>query len=128
MTPLVRSDQRRASRTGRAGPDARAGTRLALPASMGIARQAFQYGQRRLALKMLRAVPWLGAVVAIATVGMAIRREGASGGTVVTALGAIPYLGGAKTLAEVVRGRDFISDRRPATAAQPVTPRTPRPA
>jgi hypothetical protein len=90
---------------------------------MGIARQAFQYGQRRLAMKMLRAVPWLGAIVAIAGLGIAVRRKGAIGGTVDTALDAIPYIGGAKTLAEVVRGRDFISDRRPAPSkiAQPVS-------
>ncbi len=92
---------------------------------MGIARQAFQYGQRRLALKMLRAVPWLGAVVALATLGMAVRRKGAIGGTVDTALDAIPYLGGAKTLAEVVRGRDFIRDRPPVTPVQTVRTATP---
>lgn len=61
---------------------------------------------------MLRAVPWLGGIVAIATVGAAIRRKGFIGGTVDTALDFIPYVSGLKNAAEVVRGRDFIRDRR----------------
>ena len=79
---------------------------------MSITRQAIQYGQRRIARKMLRAMPWLGGIVAIATVGAAIRREGFIGGTVDTALDFIPYVSGLKNTAEVVRGRDFIRDRR----------------
>jgi len=79
---------------------------------MGIGRQAWQYGQRRVARKMLRAVPWLGGLVALVTVGQAIRRKGAIGGTVDTALDFIPWVGGLKNTAEAVRGRDFIHDRR----------------
>jgi hypothetical protein len=78
---------------------------------MSITRQAIQYGQGRILRKMLRAVPWIGGVVAVITVGRAIRRKGFVGGTVDTALDAIPFVGGAKNLAEVVRGRDFIRDR-----------------
>jgi hypothetical protein len=83
---------------------------------MGITRQAIQYGQGRILRKMLRAVPWLGGVVAVITIGRAIRRKGFVGGSLDTALDVIPFVGGAKNLAEVVRGRDFISDR-------PTTPR-----
>jgi hypothetical protein len=79
---------------------------------MSITTQALQYGQRRIARKMLRAMPWLGGIVAIATVGAAIRRKGFIGGTVDTALDFIPYVSGMKNAAEVVRGRDFIRDRR----------------
>ena len=79
---------------------------------MSITRQALQYGQRRIARKMLRAMPWLGGIVAIATVGAAIRRKGFIGGTVDTALDFIPYVSGVKNAAEVARGRDFIRDRR----------------
>jgi hypothetical protein len=79
---------------------------------MSITRQALQYGQRRIARKMLRATPWLGGIVAIATVGAAIRRKGFIGGTVDTALDFIPFVSGLKNAAEVVRGRDFIRDRR----------------
>lgn len=79
---------------------------------MSITTQALQYGQRRIARKMLRAMPWLGGIVAMATVGAAIRRKGFIGGTVDTALDFIPYVSGLKNAAEVVRGRDFIRDRR----------------
>jgi hypothetical protein len=51
-------------------------------------------------------------VVALATLGGAIRRKGLFGGTLNTALDAIPFVGGAKNLAEVYRGRDFIRDKR----------------
>jgi Pre-toxin TG len=79
--------------------------------TMSISRQVVQYGQRRVARKLLRAAPWVGAVVALATLGAAIRRKGAVGGTLDTALDFIPFVGGVKTAAEVVRGRDFIRDR-----------------
>jgi hypothetical protein len=78
---------------------------------MGITQQALQFGQRRIARKMLRAVPFLGAVVALVTVGRAIRRKGKIGGTVDTTLDFIPYVGTVKNTAEVIRGRDFIADR-----------------
>lgn len=79
---------------------------------MGIPRQIVQYGQRRFARKMLRAMPWLGSIVAIATLGAAMRRKGAFRGAVDTALDFTPFVGGVKNAAEVVRGRDFIRDRR----------------
>ena len=78
---------------------------------MGITRQITQYGQRRVARRLLRSAPWLGAVVALGTIGAAIRRKGAIGGTVDTALDFIPFVGGLKNAAEVIRGRDFIRDR-----------------
>jgi hypothetical protein len=63
---------------------------------------------------MTRALPWLGGLIALATLGSAIRRKGFVGGTADTALDFIPFVGGAKNIAETVRGRDFIRDRRPA--------------
>lgn len=80
---------------------------------MSIKRQALQYGQRRITRKLIRAVPFLGAVVALATLGRAMKRKGMFGGAVDTALDFIPYVGGVKNAAEVVRGRDFIADRQP---------------
>ena len=82
---------------------------------MNITRQVVQYGQRRIARKMLRAVPWLGSLVALFTLGAAIRRKGVMRGTVDTSLDFIPYVGGMKNVAEAVRGRDFLSDKPPAT-------------
>ncbi len=78
---------------------------------MSMTRQAVQYGQRRLARKMVRAVPWLGAIVALVTLRSAMRRKGVLRGGVDAALDFIPYVGGVKNTVEAVRGRDFISDR-----------------
>jgi hypothetical protein len=78
---------------------------------MGITRQIGQYGQRKIARRMLRSAPWLGAVVALATLGATMRRKGAVGGVVDTALDFVPFVGGLKNAAEAMRGRDFIRDR-----------------
>jgi hypothetical protein len=61
--------------------------------------------------RLTRSVPWVGGALALLAIGSAIRRKGLVGGTVDTALNAVPFLGGAKTLAELARGRDFIRDR-----------------
>jgi hypothetical protein len=79
---------------------------------MSMSRQALQYGQRRITRKLVRAVPFLGAAIAAATLVRAVRRKGMLGGTVDTVLDFIPFVGGAKNAAEIVRGRDFIADRR----------------
>jgi hypothetical protein len=79
---------------------------------MAIQHHALKYGQRRLARRLGRSVPWLGAVIALMTIGAAIRRKGFVGGTVDSAMNAIPFVGAAKNLAEMARGRDFIRDRQ----------------
>ena len=60
---------------------------------------------------MVRAVPFLGAVVAGATLMSAMRRKGMFRGTLDTVLDFIPFVGGAKNAMEIARGRDFIADR-----------------
>jgi hypothetical protein len=79
---------------------------------MSIIRHAIKYGQRRIMRKMLRSVPYLGGVVAVVTIGAAMRRKGVVNGAVDTALDMIPFVGAAKNVAEVVRGKDFLADRR----------------
>ena len=79
---------------------------------MAIQHHVLKYGQRRLARRLGRSVPWLGAVIALMTIGAAIRRKGFVGGTVDSAMNAIPFVGAAKNLAEMARGRDFIRDRQ----------------
>jgi hypothetical protein len=64
-----------------------------------------------MARRLLRAAPWLGGILALATLGAAIRRKGTVRGTVDTALDFTPVVGGIKNVAEVMRGRDFIDDR-----------------
>jgi len=56
-------------------------------------------------------MPWIGAVVALAAMGTAIRRKGLIGGAVDTALDAMPGIGAVKNAFEAIRGRDFIKDK-----------------
>ena len=67
--------------------------------------------QTLIARRVARAIPWVGAVVALATLGSSIRRKGLVRGSVHSALDALPIVGGVKGVAEMVRGRDFIRDR-----------------
>ena len=78
---------------------------------MSVTRHAIRYGQRRLTKKLVRAVPWVGGLVAIATIGVAMRRKGMLRGSLDTALDFTPVVGTMKNLAEIVRGRDFFPDR-----------------
>lgn len=78
---------------------------------MSVSAQAGQYVRRRLTRKLIRAVPFLGAAVALVTLGAAVRRKGVLRGTVDTALDFIPVVGGIKNTAEIVRGRDLLRDR-----------------
>ena len=78
---------------------------------MSMRAQAVQYGQRRLTRKLSRSVPWIGGLLALATLGAAIKRKGMFRGAVDTVLDFTPFVGGVKNLAEAVRGRDFIRDR-----------------
>jgi hypothetical protein len=77
---------------------------------MSISRQVVQYGRARLARRLFRSVPLLGAVVAALTVRAAIRRKGFARGVADSALDATPGLGAAKNLYEMARG-DIIPDR-----------------
>ena len=79
---------------------------------MSFSKQLMQYGQRRATRKLFRAAPWIGGLVALATLGAAIRRKGAVRGTLDTTLDFIPFVGAVKNIAEAVRGRDLIADRR----------------
>jgi hypothetical protein len=79
---------------------------------MAVPGKVIAYRQRRVLNRLARSVPWLGAAVALLTVAAAVRRKGVVGGTLDSALNAIPFVGAMKNAAEVVRGRDFIRDRR----------------
>jgi hypothetical protein len=74
-------------------------------------QQASRYAQIRLARRVGRSLPWVGAAIALYTLGSAIRQKGLFGGTLDTALNALPFVGGVKNVTEVIRGRDFIRDR-----------------
>jgi hypothetical protein len=84
-----------------------------------MSRHLTQYARTRATKKLSRSLPWVGGLLALITVGGAIRRKGFLGGTLDTALDFIPFVGGAKNLAEAGRGRDFIRDKRPAITGGP---------
>lgn len=91
--------------------------RFAEKTRMAMSKQLRQYAGRKLTRRLMRSMPWIGAVVAIATLGSTMRRKGVIGGTVDTALDMIPFVGGIKNLAEAGRGRDFIRDKRTLNGA-----------
>ena len=78
---------------------------------MGIGRQIGQFASRRATRRLTRAIPWVGAVIALMTLGSAIRRKGWVRGALDTALDFTPVVGTMKNVAEVGRGRDFIRDK-----------------
>ena len=78
---------------------------------MGMTRQIGQYARGRLIRRFARSMPWIGAAVAIVSIGTAVRRKGAVGGSIDTALDAMPGVGAVKNALEAMRGRDFIKDK-----------------
>ena len=79
---------------------------------MAIGQQLSQYARGRVVRRLSRSLPWVGAIVALAAAGTAIRRKGLFGGAVDSALDATPFVGALKNAVEAVRGRDFIKDKR----------------
>ena len=67
----------------------------------------------RTARRLSKTLPWIGGAIAVLTVVETMQRKGVFRGGVDTALNALPFVGTMKGLAETVRGRDFIADRRP---------------
>ena len=88
--------------------------RFALLVCMTLTQHVSQYTRGRLIRRLLRSSPWIGAVVAFAAVGTAVRRKGLLGGALDTALDATPGVGALKNAVEAIRGRDFIKDKRVA--------------
>ena len=89
---------------------------------MATTERLVRWGGARLSRRAARSVPWIGAVIALATVAGTMRRKGFFRGALDTGLNALPFLGAAKNAAEIVRGRDFISDRPRPAAGLPTPP------
>jgi hypothetical protein len=79
---------------------------------MTVQQQVRRYGQRRLGARVARVLPWVGTAVALITLTSRIRRKGLMRGSADTALNAMPVVGSLKSLAEIVRGRDFFPDKK----------------
>ncbi|HMF59738.1 MAG TPA: hypothetical protein VK595_05175 [Vicinamibacterales bacterium] len=91
---------------------------------MNITRHVASWGGARLSRRLSRSLPWVGAVIAVATVASTIRRKGVISGTIDTGLNAIPFVGATKNVIELARGRDFFPDRY-GIKPRYVPPRTP---
>ena len=78
---------------------------------MAKTRKVARWGGARVARRIGRTLPWVGAVIAVATVASSMRRKGVISGALHSGLDAIPFLGTAKNVAELARGRDFFPDR-----------------
>lgn len=89
------------------------GSQFALYVSMATTTKLRNYAGRKLARRLTRSIPYVGAAIALMTIGTAIRRKGLFGGAVHSGLDAIPFVGAAKNVVEAMRGRDFIPDRGP---------------
>lgn len=80
---------------------------------MELLGRAARWGGARFSRRLARSVPFVGALVAVATLGATMRRKGVVGGLADTGLNSIPFVGAAKNVVEVVRGEDFFPDRPP---------------
>lgn len=78
---------------------------------MSMVQKVARWGGMRAARRMSRTVPLVGTLIAFGALASTIRRKGMVRGTLDTALTATPFVGGAKTMWEVVRGKDLIPDR-----------------
>jgi hypothetical protein len=81
---------------------------------MAKTKQLGSYAGMKIARRLSRSLPWIGAAIALVTIGSAIRRKGLLRGVAHSGLDAIPFVGGAKNVAELARGRDFFSDKVPS--------------
>lgn len=84
-----------------------------------------RYATRRATKKMTRAIPWVGAAIALVTLGSAIRRKGFFRGTMHTAMDFTPFVGALKNVAEIGLGRDLFRDKPlPAPLQSPGYPQS----
>jgi hypothetical protein len=64
---------------------------------MAVKSYVKRYARRKLTGRLIRAVPWVGGVVALATIDQAIRAKGLVNGSLHSVLDAIPYVGAPRT-------------------------------
>lgn len=84
---------------------------------MTMTQRMARWGGARLSRRLSRSLPWVGGAIALATVAATMRRKGVISGVLDTGLNAVPFVGAAKNVLEVARGRDFFPDRYGPTVA-----------
>ncbi len=80
----------------------------------GFLSRLIRVGAARFAIRAAKAVPFVGAAVAIGLIGYEIKRKGMIKGVVNTALDATPYVGATKNAIELVTG-DWLPDKTTTT-------------
>ena len=78
---------------------------------MALTDRLVRYGGARLSRRITRAMPVLGVAIALATLAATMKRKGVFRGALDTGLNAMPFVGAAKNVVELARGRDFFPDR-----------------
>jgi hypothetical protein len=76
----------------------------------GIVRRIMRAGGYRIAMKVAKAVPLVGAAVAVGLIGYEIKKKGIARGLVNTALDATPVVGLIKNTIEMFTG-DWLPDK-----------------
>jgi hypothetical protein len=87
------------------------GNQVAEMGGMSVGNRLTRWGSARLSRRISRSIPILGAGIAAATIIATMRRKGVVSGALDTGLNAMPGIGAAKNVIEVMRGRDFFPDR-----------------
>src|SRR4051812_41590001 len=77
------------------------GTFFAALDAMTMTERAARWGGARLSRRLSRSLPWVGGLIAVATVASTMRRKGVISGVLDTGLNAVPVLGAAKNVLEV---------------------------
>jgi hypothetical protein len=90
---------------------------------MTIAHRITNWGSARLSRRVSRSLPWIVAGIALVTVASTMRRKGVISGALDTGLNAVPFVGAAKNVIEMYRGRDFFPDRYGPGVVAPHSPR-----
>ena len=91
-----------------------------------LANRVVRWGGLKVARRLSKAVPLVGGVIAVATIGATMRRKGIVRGGLDAGLNATPFSGAAKLAFESVWGRDMIPDRTRGSSRASATNRSPR--
>jgi hypothetical protein len=78
---------------------------------MRISDHLVRWSGARLSRRLRRSLPWVGAAVGLLTIAANMRRKGVISGALDTGLDAVPFVGAAKNVVELARGKDFFPDR-----------------
>jgi len=78
---------------------------------MTVKNRVVSWGGARLSRRVGRALPYVGAAIAVVAAFSTMRRKGVISGAIDTGLNLTPLVGTAKNVAEMIRGRDFFPDK-----------------